>query len=109
MAKVDQPTVTAEEYVSIDCAAETGEVFTAHEFPDTPDDVDSESDDDTPASRVVTSKMAETALDDVINLFQANPSRADKHLIPMWAEMADIRQMSNCSAKQSAMLDLFKM
>ena len=51
MAKVDQPTMTAEKYVNID----------------THEQEYSESDDETPTLRVITTKMADTALDDVIN------------------------------------------
>ena len=47
---------------------------------DTPEHNNSESDDDTPAPRVVTTKMAQTALGDVINFVEANPAYSDKHL-----------------------------
>ena len=47
---------------------------------DTPEHNNSGSDDDTPAPRVVTTKMAQTALGDVINFFEANPAYSDKHL-----------------------------
>ena len=60
--------------------------------------------DDTPASRVITSKMAETALDDVINFFEATPS----HLTQLWTVMADIKQLSKYSVRQSTMLDFFR-
>ena len=67
-----------------------------------------ESDDDTPAPRVITTKMAETALHDVINFFEATPSHADKDLTILWTMMADIRQLSNYRVRQSTMLDFFK-
>ena len=69
---------------------------------------DSESDGDTPAPRFVPTKTAQTALCDVINFFEGNPAYADKHLTQLWAVMDDIKKLSKHSAKQSTMLDCFK-
>ena len=58
MAKTDQPTVTAEEYVNIDGTPETGEVLTDDQIlemvtdRDTPEHADSEGDDDTQYTQV---------------------------------------------------------
>ena len=50
--------------------------------------------------------MAQAALGDVINFFEANPAHADTHLTQLWAVMADIKKLSKNSAKQSTKLDL---
>ena len=85
----------AEEYIKINYTAEKGEVLTDDHIletvtaSDTPEHTDSESDDETAATRVIVTKMAETALDDVITFFEANPSRADKHLTQFEEIMPD--------------------
>ena len=47
-------------------------------------------------------EMAETTTDSVINLYEANPSPADKHLTLLWAIMVDIKYISKGSARQSS-------
>ena len=61
MASISKPSTTANEYISIDSTAETGESLS--------DDQILESNDDTPVPRVVNFKMAQASLGDVINYF----------------------------------------
>jgi len=75
--------MTAEDYISIDITAETGQLLywnTEHDDP--------ESYDVTPAPRVVNSKMAQAALGYVINSAHADI------LAQMMAIVADIKQLS---------------
>ena len=71
---------------------------------DLPEHDDPESDDDTPATRVVKSKIGQAALGDVTNFFEINPPHADT-LIRVCAIMADIKELQKNSAKQSTVVN----
>ena len=45
--------------------------------------------------------MAESALDDVIIIFEENPSHGDKHFSQSRAMIADVKYLSKRSARKS--------
>ena len=113
MAKIPDATMTAEEYIHVDATVETSPSMTDDAIlemvreSDTPENSDSESDDDeAPPPRVVTGMMAKNGLADVLTYMENQPSYA--HRLPeLLSIMKDLKTISQSTCSQSKISDFF--